>query len=722
MAVPPAGGPENTPRTPENSARDRDEAGPLPVRKGRATRAQTKNVTIPAVEFPSLEDGKTRITTQVVGSLINNLKDIIQHQSTIIESTQRELQQLRNEQQILQNQNLQLIKEVRDLRARFDTWAASPQPRTWAAVAAEAAGGEAEQRMARPRKEPNCIRISTARPTEDADNGDHEVFTRYLPTDIANTRIRAALSHAEATKNTEVAGIGTTKTGYVIRFKDEQSATTARNNPEWLGELGNETKLVKPRFGVVVHRVPTEDFDLDRNKGDSIDKIMQENDLAGKGYQIEDIAWLKRKEIPLGRSATMGIWLSTPEAADFILNNGLLVGQRYIGSVEPYRVERKRCRRCQRFGHLAWSCTERVRCGYCAGSHDQRHCFPGLNIMKSRAGMDALINDHQTINLDLLLIQEPPISAYLTYVNHSAWRLYRPTYTEEATRFRSLLYVNKRLSTSSHRQIRCNHPDVVAVKIWTADIQYLVFSLYIPPVTLLQPTHESSAQQLLDPIQRTIEEHSSSTNRTTQLILAGDFNRHHPAWNHQPIAPRLIEHADELINFFQMHQLQWCLPRGIPTYWAVHRPGQSSTIDLTVTDDPARLIRCQLYHDNYGSDHRGTLSEWDLQPRRNKPSNPKRAYDRANWEKIGQDIQSQTTTLPTILSTAVTTADLDQAVEKLISSTIAALDRHIPSHRPSPYSKRWFSPALKAQQTCKGSADSGRGPSKKPKPHTGRNT
>ncbi|GAA93315.1 reverse transcriptase, partial [Aspergillus luchuensis IFO 4308] len=241
-------------------------------------------------------------------------------------------------------------------------------------------------------------------------------------------------------------------------------------------------------------------------------------------------------------------------------------------------------------------------------------------------------------------------------------------------------------------------PDLVAVKIWTANIQYLVFSIYIPPITLLQPTHDSSAQQLLDTIQTTIEEHSNSTHRTTKLILAGDLNRHHPAWNHQPIAPRLIEHADELINFFQTHRLQWCLPRGTPTYWALHNPGQSSTIDLTVTDDSARLIRCQLYHDNYGSDHRGTLSEWDLQPRRNKPSIPKRAYDRANWEKIGQDIQSQTTTLPTILSTTVTTADLDQAVEKLISSTVAALDRHIPRHRPSPYAKWWLSPALKVQQ------------------------
>jgi hypothetical protein len=27
----------------------------------------------------------------------------------------------------------------------------------------------------------------------------------------------------------------------------------ARNNTEWLTELGNDTRLVKPRFGVAVH-------------------------------------------------------------------------------------------------------------------------------------------------------------------------------------------------------------------------------------------------------------------------------------------------------------------------------------------------------------------------------------------------------------------------------------------------------------------------------------
>jgi hypothetical protein len=376
MAAPPAVDPETAPRTPENSARDGGEATLPPVRRGRSARLQNQTTTIPTVEFPSLEDGKTRITTQVVGNLINNLKDIIEHQSKIIESTRHEIKEIRNEQQTLRDQNLNLLKEVHDLRAQIENWTASPQTKTWAAVAAEAAAGETQIRA--PRKEPNCIRISTARPAEYSDNGNHEAFTRYLPTDVANRHIRSALLHAEATKDTEIAGIGTTKTGYVIRFRDEQSATMARNNPEWLEGLGNDTKLVKPRYGVVVHRVPTEDFDLDGDKKGGIEKIMRENGLAETEYQVEDIAWLKRKDIALGRSASMGIWLNTPEAANSILNDGLLVGQRYIGSVEPYRVERKRCRRCQRFGHLAWSCQERIRCAHCAGQHDQRHCFPGV--------------------------------------------------------------------------------------------------------------------------------------------------------------------------------------------------------------------------------------------------------------------------------------------------------------------------------------------------------
>ena len=114
-----------------------------------------------------------------------------------------------------------------------------------------------------------------------------------------------------------------------------------------------------------------------------------------------------------------------------------------------------------------------------------------LNIMKSGPRMEALINDHQTQNLDVLLIQEPSITTYQTHVNHSAWRLYRPTLETGTDRFRSLIYVNQRISTSSHRQVLCDHPDIAAVKIWTADTQLLLFSVYIPSVPLCTPDEAS---------------------------------------------------------------------------------------------------------------------------------------------------------------------------------------------------------------------------------------
>ena len=263
-----------------------------------------------------------------------------------------------------------------------------------------------------------------------------------------------------------------------------------------------------------------------------------------------------------------------------------------------------------------------------------------LNIWKSRAGMEALINDRQTQHLDILLIQEPSITTYRTYVNHSAWRPYRPTYSnaDETTRFRSLLYMNRRISTSSHRQIHCNHPDLVAVKLWTAEIQYLIFSVYIPPLDVHRTADTTPAESMLDEIQNCIEQHSQRTERTTRLILAGDFNRHHPAWSHRPVNHALTAQAGELVNFFQTYRLQWCLPRGEPTYWSPSRPGKTSVLDLTLTNDTAKLIKCQLYHNNYGSDHRGTYSEWDLQPDHNKAPKPKRAYDQANWTQIGQKL------------------------------------------------------------------------------------
>lgn len=307
--------------------------------------------------------------------------------------------------------------------------------------------------------------------------------------------------------------------------------------------------------------------------------------------------------------------------------------------------------------------------------------------------MEALINNHQSQNLDILLIQEPSITTYQTHVNHSAWRLYRPTTETDAVRFRSLVYVNRRLSTSSHRQVRCDHPDIAAVKIWTADTQTLIFSVYIPSVPIFTGD-DGLAEPALTAIQNTITTTLQGNRRSTSIILAGDFNRHHPMWGGNHIRPRFIEDAGDLIAFFQTNSLQSCLPRGTATFWPLNDPGKYSTIDQTVTDRPDLLVKCHLYHEHYGSDHRATYSEWKLQAQATSPTKARKAYDRAEWSKIGEEVTRQMG----LWKDVKTRPALDTVVQKLTQITTQAVDQFTPNRRPTPYSKRWFTPDLKVQQ------------------------
>ncbi|KAJ5839473.1 uncharacterized protein N7525_004661 [Penicillium rubens] len=561
-------------------------------------------------EITSSVDKSWRVTTRDIWRMIDGLKETIAYQTELIQSTKDELLEVKHDQNVLQTQNEKLHEEVRALRAQIDALPSTPVVKSWAAVAASHPPLQPNHQHID--KDRNCVRISTQRSfidPRDNDMSDQNNFGRYLLTETANTHI--------------------------------QSAEAARNNSEWLNELGNNTKLVKLRFGVVVHRTPIDNFNLENVNAQAIEKIIEENELTGRGFQIEEIAWLKKKDKALGKFASLGIWFDTAEGTDFILENGFIVGQRFIGSVERYELKRKRCFRCQRFGHFAWSCKETPRCGHCASQHERERCPPGLNIMKSGPRMEALINDHQSQDLDILLIQEPSITTYQTHVNHSAWRLYRPITETDAGRFRSLIYINRKVSTSSHRQIAYNHPDVTAIKIWIADSQFLMFS---------------------------------EDQRITTVILLD---------------------TSELINFFQTHGLHGYLPRGIAIFWPLNDPGKSTTIDQTVTNRPELLIKCHLYHENYGSDHRVTYSEWNLSPRRQPAAKAKKAYDRADWAKIAEDVLRQIG----LWKGVKTRPALDEVVERLIEATTTAVDRYTPDLRPSLYSKRWFTPDLKIQQT-----------------------
>jgi cytochrome c553 len=67
-----------------------------------------------------------------------------------------------------------------------------------------------------------------------------------------------------------------------------------------------------------------------------------------------------------------------------------------------------------------------------------------------------------------------------------------------------------------------------------------------------------------------------------------------------------------------------------------HSPGTTSTIDLTLTGSAEKILGCNICHGNHGSDHRGTYSEWSIQPELRLEQQLREAHERTNWEKVGK--------------------------------------------------------------------------------------
>ena len=205
-------------------------AAPRTRRQARLSDAHS-NAARSNTETTNTGDNNGRVTTREIWRMIDGLKETIAYQTELIQSTKNELLEVKHDQNVLHTQNEKLHEEVRALRAQIDALPSTPVAKSWAAVAASHPPPQPNHQ--RTDKDRNCVRISTQRSfvdPRDNDKSEQNTFGRYLPTETANTYIRTALSNTPSTQDAQVAGVGTTKTGYVIRFKDTESAEAARNN------------------------------------------------------------------------------------------------------------------------------------------------------------------------------------------------------------------------------------------------------------------------------------------------------------------------------------------------------------------------------------------------------------------------------------------------------------------------------------------------------------
>jgi len=301
------------------------------------------------------------------------------------------------------------------------------------------------------------------------------------------------------------------------------------------------------------------------------------------------------------------------------------------------------------------------------------------NLHKSKERTHGILNDPSIQQYTAILLQEQYWSTYTeSSPHHHAWTRYEPTNTTKAPR--AAIYINaQQITPSQISQIPLPFSDVVAIQLDTTkhqeDSPTVIINVY-------NPCDDSLIQSLRDELQR------AKVRQDSTIILAGDFNCHHPLWN----PPGYLNHddtADHLVDLAAHLGLNLLIPPGTVTY-----PNANTAIDLVWGNGQAqeRLLKCQIAEDcDQGADHLPVETILLYNHIDVPQQQPRLDISRTDWETFQRTLKD---ILPTTTPTPQTGEEIERTTVFLIQSLQQALKASTPIKRPCPRSKRWWTPEL----------------------------
>lgn len=185
-------------------------------------------------------------------------------------------------------------------------------------------------------------------------------------------------------------------------------------------------------------------------------------------------------------------------------------------------------------------------------------------------------------------------------------------------------------------------------------------------------------------------------------IWVGDFNRHHPMWDH-PSNGHLfmranLEAAEEMITILNRHRMVMALRPGVPTLEAM------STKNLTRPDNvfamhtlAEHVIRCEVMRSDTppGTDHFPVLTVLDLTPEVSTEGRG-RNFRRVNWEEFEEELGKQ------LEGVAVGRIESKEEMEQRLGEVMEALRRTVEAkvleRWETMYAKRWWTEELSAMR------------------------
>jgi ribonuclease HI len=310
------------------------------------------------------------------------------------------------------------------------------------------------------------------------------------------------------------------------------------------------------------------------------------------------------------------------------------------------------------------------------------------NVAKRREVMDSILNDKETQEYTLLLLQEP-CRTYnqKTPLLHQSWTAIEPTHLTERPPRAAIYANNKKMAPAAFEQIPVPHSDIVAIAIAAH-----------PPFhkpTLIVNLYNSDNHSLIEQLRTILLQHIKMANYEVVLV-AGDFNLHHALWNPSGYTNQEPQ-AETLVEVMMEANLRTLLPPGTVTFPTLNETG-GTAIDLVWGNENAEdiVLKCQTVEqtNDHGSDHHPIEIVLDLSPKKLPPIAYPYNYNKTNWELVKIELECL---LPSLIDpNNITPNDLDNYSLSLSTAYQEAIAQQTPRKRPCPHSKRWWNDDLTA--------------------------
>ncbi|XP_044715323.1 endonuclease-reverse transcriptase domain-containing protein [Hirsutella rhossiliensis] len=141
-----------------------------------------------------------------------------------------------------------------------------------------------------------------------------------------------------------------------------------------------------------------------------------------------------------------------------------------------------------------------------------------------------------------------------------------------------------------------------------------------------------------------IDRFRDGTGNRTDVVLAGDFNRHDLLWGGDEVSASRQGEGQPIIDLMNDFGLSSLLPRGTKTW---QRADEESTIDLVLASAELadEVISCMTHPTDHGSDHRAIQTAFDIQvPERTFPQ--RLMLKNAPWIAIATRVEDELRPLP----------------------------------------------------------------------------